>query len=55
MEATDHRDAEIGAFYREIGERTHEAGAMISAEALAIWDAVVPLTRSTAFFEVKRR
>jgi hypothetical protein len=23
-------------------------------EALAIWDAVVPLTRSTAFFEVKR-
>jgi predicted DsbA family dithiol-disulfide isomerase len=121
----DHRDTEIGAFYREIGDRTHEAGAMISDdivlsaaeaagiadpkailddpawdeavresheaglasagpdigspvleiegaergvhgpilsldgtperdEALAIWDAVVPLARSTAFFEVKR-
>ena len=121
----DHRNDDIGAFYLEIGNRTHEAGTTISDdivvaaaeaagienpksiledptwdeavreshelafssagpdigspvlmvegadrgvhgpiigltaspdldEALAIWDAVVPLVRSTTFFELKR-
>jgi 2-hydroxychromene-2-carboxylate isomerase len=121
----DHRDDAIAAFYTEIGNRTHEAGARLSEdivvasaeaagiedpkavlddpawdeavrashelalssagpgigspvlmiegaargvhgpilglqatpareEALAIWDAVVPLTRSERFFELKR-
>ena len=119
----EHRDETIGAFYTELGNRTHEAGAPISdeivqaaaeaagvtdaktvlddeswdaavreshelafgsagpdigspvlmvegaprgvhgpiidqvperEEALAIWDAVVPLTRSGTFFELKR-
>jgi predicted DsbA family dithiol-disulfide isomerase len=121
--AADGRDAAVAAFYTEMGERTFEAGAMLSDdivlasaeaagvtdakavlddaswddavrashetafasagpdigspvlaiegaprgvhgpiigevpgrdEALAIWDAVVPLARSATFFEVKR-
>jgi predicted DsbA family dithiol-disulfide isomerase len=121
--AADRRDETIGAFYTELGTRTHDAGTPISEEivlaaadsagiqdaksivedaswddavrasheeafgsagpdigspvlavegaargvhgpiigevppldeALAIWDAVVPLARSGAFFEVKR-
>jgi predicted DsbA family dithiol-disulfide isomerase len=121
----DHRDEDVGTFYTEIGNRTHEAGAPIDDdivlaaaeaagienaksiledpawdeavreshelafgsagpdigspvlmvegatrgvhgpiigltatpdrdEALAIWDAVVPLARSESFFELKR-
>ncbi len=119
----DHRHDEIGAFYTELGTRTHEAGTPISddivvaaaeaagiddpkrvledaswdeavrdshetgftsagpgigspvlliegaergvhgpiigevpgrEEALSIWDALVPLARSTTFFEIKR-
>jgi len=119
----DHRDDDIAAFYTELGNRTHEAGAPLSddivgqaaeaagvadakailddaswdeavreshelafgsagpdigspvlmiegagrgvhgpiidevpgrEEALAIWDAVVPLARSATFFELKR-
>ncbi|MEU7907722.1 DsbA family protein [Actinoplanes sp. NPDC049118] len=119
----DHRDETVGAFYTELGTRTHEAGVPISdeivvaaaeaagvdnakailedpawdeavreshelgfgsagpdigspvlmiegagrgvhgpiidevpdrEESLAIWDAVVPLARSGAFFELKR-
>lgn len=119
----DHRDDDIGAFYTELGTRTHEAGVPLSddivvqsaeaagiadpkailddeawdeavreshdlafgsagpdigspvlmvegaargvhgpiigevpgpEEALAIWDAVVPLARSGTFFELKR-
>jgi hypothetical protein len=114
----DHRDEVTGAFYTEVGTRTHEAGKPLTddivvasaeaagvedpswdeavresheagfasagpdigspvlliegsargvhgpilsldgtpprEEALAIWDAVVPLARSTAFFELKR-
>jgi 2-hydroxychromene-2-carboxylate isomerase len=121
--AADRRDETIGAFYSEVGARTHDAGAAISDdivlaaaeaagiedakaitddsswddavrssheeafqsagpdigspvlsiegaprgvhgpiigdvppldEALAIWDALVPLSRSTTFFELKR-
>ncbi len=121
--AADGRDAAVAAFYTEMGERTFEAGAMLSddivlasaeaagvtdakavlddaswddavrashetafasagpdigspvlfvegaprgvhgpiigeiperAEALEIWDAVVPLARSATFFEIKR-
>lgn len=64
MEAlrADHGDEAVGAFYTELlveGTACGVHGPIIGQvpgreEALAIWDAVVPLARGDTFFELKR-